>query len=466
MPGRWFTDVWWNISKLICEAMFHANERRAGMTSAIFGLWRNWAVAVGLLTVLTILAPLVPREYLAPINILFYIILQFIHRELRSRDFPSCSRLIQQVSAVMLFTAIALVLLYFFGQGENMHEITGQPYDIHSPVIVILITAPVAAAVTMFYWINRNEPSVCRRCRARYGDVIEHGFVGSLYRQEWRYQTSMLFYLSLALTVVDWTYYMAHYVNTDLNRADLFFFVWMPLVMYVLSLIYLGMRYYYMWVYYCQNDEIHYVENPGTTTLRYLVISGDRIFLNFYPTPLEFANGAKVKRFDTPVVAQTEYHERESMLDAAKVFEARSGISDAEIKYAYSSPDEITFHNIFHYFAFLKSADEIVDSKLEGEWLSWGNVMQLAQQGLIARNLYTELQRIYKVAMAWKTYDADGRRLYNIKHYKPTFRLRDIQAWDVNFDDIKWLHVSRINEDRWFYPFRRLFTRKLNPRRG
>ena len=61
--------------------------------------------------------------------------------------------------------------------------------------------------------------------------------------------------LSLLLSVVDWGYYLVHYVNVNLNRADLFFFLWLPLAMYVLSLIYLGGRYYSMWIYYCQNDE-------------------------------------------------------------------------------------------------------------------------------------------------------------------------------------------------------------------
>ena len=234
--------------------MFRANERRQGMSAAIFGLWRNWAVAVGLLTVLTVLAPVVPRQWLAPINIGFYILLQIFHTELRKRDFPSCSRLIQQVSAVMMMTAVTLVALYFFGLGENPHELTGQPYDINSPIIAILITAPVATIVTLYYWLNRREPLVCQQCKMRYGNVIEHGFVGDLYRKEWRYQTKLLFVLSLVLSVVDWAYYMLMYVNTNLNRADLFFFIWMPLTIYVLSLIYLGCRYYYLWVYYCQND--------------------------------------------------------------------------------------------------------------------------------------------------------------------------------------------------------------------
>lgn len=114
--------------------MFRSNERRQGMSVAIKGLWQNWAVAVGLLMVLTVLVPVVPRQWLAPVNVVFYVLLQVYHSRLRRRDVPSCSRLIQQVSAVMLVTAVALVTLYFLGRGNGDHyELTGQPYDINSP---------------------------------------------------------------------------------------------------------------------------------------------------------------------------------------------------------------------------------------------------------------------------------------------------------------------------------------------
>ena len=165
--------------------MFRANERRQGMSAAIFGLWRNWAVAVGLLTVLTVLAPVVPRQWLAPINIGFYILLQIFHTELRKRDFPSCSRLIQQVSAVMMMTAVTLVALYFFGLGENPHELTGQPYDINSPIIAILITAPVATIVTLYYWLNRREPLVASMLPALFSAAM------AALRAPWEYRSSM-----------------------------------------------------------------------------------------------------------------------------------------------------------------------------------------------------------------------------------------------------------------------------------
>ena len=178
--------------------MFRSNQRREGMTIAIFGLWRNWAVAVGFLTMLTMLAPIVPKQWLAPINIACYIALQWVHSVLRKRDIPSCSRLIQEVSSVMLITAVALVVIYFFSRGGVKHELTGQPYTMDTPLISILITAPVACLVTLWHLLRGKEPKVCRDCHTRYGNVIEHGFPGLLFRKEWRYQTSLLFFVVVA----------------------------------------------------------------------------------------------------------------------------------------------------------------------------------------------------------------------------------------------------------------------------
>lgn len=431
------------------------------MTAAIFGLWRNWAVAVGLLTVLTICAPIVPRQWLAPLNVVFFLGLQWMHSVLRKRDIPSCSRLIQEVSAVILVTAVFVIGLHFFVRGDGYYELNGQPFLEDSPVIAILVTAPVAAIVTLVFLLNRREPRVCQRCKARFGNVIEHGFIGGLFQREWRYQTGLLFALSLLLAVVDWGYYLVHYINTNLNRADLFFFIWMPLVMYVLSLIYLGGRYYSLWVYYCQNDEGHYVEKPGGTTLRYLILNGDKLFVNIVDTGLKYDNGASVKRFDTPAVVHTDYYERENIHMAIRLFEQKTGIRNADIRLAYSSPDSVTYQNMFHYFAFLPDSDVVADSKIEGEWFTWGHLRQMASQRLLSTDLVSELNRVYKVAMAWKTYDEHGRRLYSIKHYRPTFRLRDIKNWDVDYDDVHWLTVADLNQDSFWYPVRRLFNRRM-----
>ena len=429
------------------------------MTAAIFGLWRNWAVAVGLLTVLVFLSPLIPLQWLPPVNVLFYFALQVIRRYLTSRSVPTCGRFLQEVSVVMLITALFVIWLYFIGRGADLYELTGQPYDASVPVIAILVTAPVTSVVTGLYLLNRREPRICVNCHANYGNVVEFGFIGDLYRREWRYQTRLLFWLSTLLTIVDWAYSLAFYVNVNLNRADLFFFLWMPMAIYAVSLLFLGMRYYSLWNYYCRNDEEHFVENPGTTTLRYLVLSDDRLLLDSVSDRSVFGNGSMVKFVDTPVVVRIPYTRRVSEMEAAQHFRSRTGINGAEIRLAYDSPDHVTFQNIFHYFAFLDDPDEVVDSRINGEWFTFGRLRQLINQKIVSRNLTAEIRRVVTVAMAWKTYDENGRRLYGIKHYRPTFHLRDLRKWQVDYNDKRWLDVALLNQDSAFFSLRRLWRK-------
>jgi hypothetical protein len=53
--------------------------------------------------------------------------------------------------------------------------------------------------------------------------------------------------------------------------------------------------------------------------------------------------------------------------------------------------------------------------------------------------------------------------LYQIKNYKPTFRLRDIRNWDVDYNDHHWMTVTHINEDKLLYPILKIFMRNATP---
>ena len=58
-----------------------------------------------------------------------------------------------------------------------------------------------------------------------------------------------------------------------------------------------------------------------------------------------------------------------------------------------------------------------------------------------------------------KPNDREGRRLYDIKHYQPTFRLRDLHKWDVDYDDETWLRVRQLNQDKPLWRLRSLFRK-------
>lgn len=449
--------------------MFHINERKQGLSAAIFGLWRNWAIAIGFIAILSFVSPLIRQTWLAPVCLVLYFALQGVRSVMKNQEVPVCSRLYQEVSTILLVVTLVVAFRTLVTGADGAFELTGQPVSRHTPIMGILVSAPVMAIVAAVYLMKRTEPLVCQLCHIRYGNVIENGFIGKLYEREWRYQTKLLMFLALAVGVIDWVYYLVMYININLNRADYFFFLWLPFVAYIASLIYLGWRYYSLWMYYCHNDETKLVSDPSSTTIRYIVICDDRILVDIRQTKANYENGQIVKRFDTPARYSLPYTERFDVGRAIQIFRQSTGIRDFEVRPLYESPDNVTYRNIFHFFAFLKSPREIVDSKLHGEWMSLGELRQLIAMKLISVDLSSELTRIYRIAMAWKTYDRDGRRLYKIKHYRPTFRLKDLKAWEVDYNDGHWLDVGKNNEDSHFYRLRRFFravdrkVRRLTP---
>lgn len=439
--------------------MFHSNQRREGLSVAILGLWRNWTIAIGFLAVVAFVSPLISQSWLSPICLSLFFVLQGVRAVMNNQRVPVCSRLYKEVAIILLVITCVVIIRCLTTQNGSSVELTGQPVNTEGPLMGILMIAPISAIVATIFLKQKEEPLGCQLCHLRYGNVVQNGFIGRLYHKEWRYQTRFLLIISIFLTIVEWIYYMVHYINVNLNSADRFFFIWLPLTVYVASLIYLGRRYYFQWIYYCHNDEGHLVENPSSTTVRFLVICGDKMLFDIRHTDKLYSNGAIVKRFDTPAVAILPYQERFDTARATELFKQISGFNAIEIRQIYDSPDNVTYRNIFHYFAFIDSFSQIPESKLKGEWFSLGEISQLMDQNLTSVDFNSELARIYRIAMAWKTYDRDGRRLYPIKHYRPTFRIKDIRNWNVDYNDGHWLEIGRLNQDCRLFRLRWLVKR-------
>ena len=51
---------------------------------------------------------------------------------------------------------------------------------------------------------------------------------------------------------------------------------------------------------------------------------------------------------------------------------------------------------------------------------------------------------------------------YGIKHYKPSFRLRDLDDIDVDFNDPVWLMIADDNEGRPFFQLRKLWRKYVS----
>ena len=81
------------------------------------------------------------------------------------------------------------------------------------------------------------------------------------------------------------------------------------------------------------------------------------------------------------------------------------------------------------------------------------------KNGEVNSLLAGEIYRIYTVTMAYKTYDREGMRLYNIKHYRPSFHLNEIRNILVDYNDPVWMYVAKDNEDKPFFRIKRAWRK-------
>lgn len=437
-------------------------ERRIANTIAIYSLWINWMISGGALVSVLIASLYIPKLLLPLLVFALELMLYCYVRYNSVSKNPTCIRLPHVVMIILFWSALIMVLI------NILHEQTfiKIPWLINNvnkdiPYIGLLILAPVAFIVTLYNIRGGKNKSICFDCQIRYGTVSERGFLGRLYSQEGDYLSQMLLTLSLFLSVIGWCYYFVFYINTNINAIDEFVFVWAPTCIYILSLVYLGLRYFSLWIYYCQNIEGQSLRYNSSSLVRYIVMCGDYIYLK-EPNVSTDDVVADDNKIDTPARLFIKYKKTISEYNAMDYFASLSGIRGAELRFLYENTNFNTECNIFHYAYIVESREIIDNSQLEGKWFTLPEIKAMINQQKISGIFVSEIDRIYTIVMSWKTYDKHGNRLYDIKHYKPTFRLRDFKDWDVDFNDKNWLFIATNNSDRPFFRLRNLWNKYIS----
>lgn len=420
-------------------------------TSTIRGLWDNWAIAFGAIALLMLCSLFLSKTFLPLLSFgLAYGLMAKIKAESGHTKMGACYMMLWAMAIVLFWSGVVMIIIniihseWFFG---GMYAI--EPFNPRHPYICSLIVFPISLFVSIYFLVRGHSLRVCRNCQARFGYYDSKGSVATLYFREARYQLRLLLMLSLVLSIVDWTYYYFFYINVNFNTPDKFYFIVMPVVVYLLSLVYMSVRYMSM-TEEMSEKRASKTLRPMMTLVRFLILSGDQIFLgedtdNFVDTPAKIIVPRREKMSDDEV--------RNSFSDIA-------GIKDFSIRYLYDDSGYLNGANVLHYAIFLDN-NETPQLKLDGKWETIDELDRQLKAGKLAPQMVSEINRIYHVTMAWKTYDRQGRRLYPIKHYHPTFRLRDFKNWDVDYGDMHWLDIATNNEDRPFFRLRRFWRKNF-----
>lgn len=442
--------------------MYYTEQRKKTLSKSIVSLWVNWALSMGAVCLLIATAPVI-KPKLVPVMalILEMVLVMFSHR---SRSNYSCMRLIYISEIILFFSAVLLAAIYLYVWVYGFGEITGQPSNPDNPQLPVLVIAPVSLIVGAFYLIRGTRSGYCFNCIRNNGGRTDRGFLDQILFRETQIQLKSLTALSALMTLITWSYYLLFYNNISINQSDTYFFVLFPAGLFLTTLIVFGMRYYGMWLHLTNSETTMRFMKRSATIVRYLIICGDKMLLSKSANSDDPLSSDDLL-IDTPLSFSLDYTETVTLHQAKEYFRNASEIP-AEIRPLYESHDTDLYQNLFHFAAFVNESElDKTAETFHASWLSLQEINEMMRHGLVSSLLNAEIHRIYNVAMAWKTYDKNGHRLYPIRHYRPTFHLRDMIKWDVDYNDPVWIKVAHLNEDSKFFRARSICFKILTGHR-
>ncbi len=409
-------------------------------------LWINWAVAFGAIAAALIIGRFVPNLWVPfPLFIIAYFELVFL-RHRQSFQMKGITAILS-VSVLTLFWSSIIMLCINIINSNMMFDdiIDWSKANSDIPFITCLIVFPVMIIMALWMMAGGYGIGKSDAMNPKEGILSGSSVLSSLFQRESQYQVQLVLFISCGLAAVEWWYYFTYYINVNMNTPDVFFFTWMPVALYVFSL-------YFVWNRYSNIASligpIALSEKKSGVMLRYLVLSGDRMLLALNETD----------RWDTPAVAHVGKIEATGEESANRAFECVSGCEDFKLRYLYESGMSDMQNEVKHYAAFVESEKYPASDEM-GSWFTLDQLDRLMKTARLSAELADEIYRIFTITMAWKTYDTEGRRLYPIKHYRPTFRLRDLKDWTVDYNDLNWFSIANNNQDRPFFRTRRLWRK-------
>lgn len=412
------------------------------------GLWRNWAMAYGAITLPLLLSMLVPRIWLPFICVAEAWALVAWSKSSDAPALDACSLVLRVASKIMLVTALVMFAIVILCTDWLVPTVIHlQLYNSEIPFITALVIFPVTIIMVLVWLFGGLAEGYCRRCQRRNGYYAGDSIIATLYYRETRYQLAILAVVSTAIGAVEYWYYFARYINSNLNAPDRFFFNIIPIAMYALSLLFMAGRYNSMKMLFRTIEDSHSAK-VGRTAVRFLIFCGDELLLH---------PGAD-NLWDTPVEAIVARTASVGEPQARLIFDGLTGVDNLPMRYCYTNEGFATGSNMVHYAVFADDADRSRFAP-DNVWFDPYMLDRALAGNALNPILANELFRIHTMTMAWKTYDRKGRRLYPIRHYRPTFRLRDLREWKVDYDDQKWFDVAHNNEDRPFYHLRNFWER-------
>lgn len=408
-------------------------------------LWHEWAYSFGACIVPVLLACAVSLFVMPAIVLVIAWALNILAEAERSKHGSHCLLIMKQTSEALTISVVIMILCIFV----HSRIVDDLPF-----VTTTIIFTTMAVKLLIFIFTH-NFNNFCRDCKVRNGLSPHDAFVGNMLHNESKYQLKIAIILSTVISIICWLYFIFECHGSSFPTKSIDAIVGISVLLYVISLIYVACAYTYT-VHFMQKANINNCNN-NITTLRYLVLRGDSLLVADIPNKFS----PETTAIDTPASVNIAYTRDVPDNIAIERFEALSNCTGFRLRTLYNNCSFAENANVFHYAIIVDDNKPLPDNWALGDgWVSLDRINRAWRFGELSPALAAEIHRIFTITMAWKTYDRNGNRLYPIKNYYPTFRLRDFKNWDVDYGDMHWIYVSENNQDKPMFKVRK-FIHKI-----
>lgn len=430
----------------------------------LYDMWKNVSLSIFIVIAVVVACRIFPF-YLSPIiGLVASSLLYTILYKNKVRKGSSCMMIPYTVFFCLIsfsFLSIAANVFYVWGWLHLPDEFV----FFNDPYIPTLWLNPVCFLTVLVITARRKKLLLCTECRMRNGTHIERGVFGMVINTESRFQLLNLLYVFLALSIVVWVYYLIEYKDINTNGRDLYVFFWSTVIVLAVDILYFTYRYYNLYLDLKENNEFvsreEFEDLTQQTYIRYYVICGNNVFMSDGMSNLNTNDG-----IDTPFIAK-RITGLTSDAEMKKIIKDMTG-QEGELKFFFGRRNaDLEKYTLLRFFYFLDGdISDYPDMKKEGQWVDFNIIkkMYMKTPALMATYALTDLTRLATIMVTSKLYNEKGFRKIKLKSYSPTFDLEEVRHTPLNFQDDKWIRISRFNSDTKFYRLKR-WMRGLGLRR-
>ena len=336
--------------------------------------------------------------------------------------------------ALIAYTVIMILInIGYLSLGSHYIGAVLTKHYLQIPLFPVLLLGPILLINLIILYAKKVNFSVCKMCLLENGLPTERSFAGKYYNIEMKHIINGMIIVTSFLMIVTWIYFIFVYNTANISLYDKIIFIGFPVVLWLMKELYLGIRFWAFSIYWGRiNSDETFVKDYSL--MRYLIICNDELFL---------VQNEDLK-YDTPIHNYIPYLTEVSLMQADENIQNHFHVHPQKIKLINSFNDRLAPCNIYHYFCFIENKDSI---SISGKWIGAKELRALYNENKLSHLLKIEIFRIYTIILTKKTYTEDGKRIYNIKGYKPVLDLAELRDLDVDFTDKKWMRLSVQNED-------------------